>query len=156
VTFCERLSEKTGNDYRLPSEAQWEYACRAGTSTPFYFGDTITTDLANYDGDYSYASGPKGVYREQTTDVGSFPPNAFGLYDMHGNVWEWCADPWHDSYQGAPTDGSVWEAGGDSSLRALRGGAWFSRPGYVRTAYRYRGSHDDRNYNVGLRLARLF
>ncbi len=108
VEFCKRLFDKTGKAYRLPSESEWEYACRAGTTTPFYFGETITTDLANYHGDYTYASGPKGVYREQTTDVGSFPPNAFGLYDMHGNVWEWCADLWHDNYNGAPTDGSAW------------------------------------------------
>ncbi|MEH2434535.1 MAG: SUMF1/EgtB/PvdO family nonheme iron enzyme [Nostoc sp.] len=90
VEFCEKLSQKTGNTYRLPSEAEWEYACRAGTTTPFYFGETITTDLVNYDGNYPYGSAPKGEYREQTTDVGKFPPNSFGLYDMHGNVWEWC------------------------------------------------------------------
>jgi formylglycine-generating enzyme required for sulfatase activity len=123
VEFCQRLSEKTGKTYRLPSEAEWEYACRAGTTTPFYFGETITTDLVNYDGDYPYAAGPKGIYRKQTTEVGIFPPNAFGLYDMHGNVWEWCADPCHDNYQGAPTDGSVWQEG-KSSLFVLRGGSW--------------------------------
>jgi len=155
VKFCQRLSEKTKQDYLMPSEAQWEYACRAGTTTPFYFGETITTDLANYDGNYTYASGPKGVYREETTDVGSFPPNGFGLYDMHGNVWEWCADPWHNNYQGAPTDGSVWEAGGDGSPRALRGGAWDDGPRFVRAASRGRYSHDYRDSGVGLRLARL-
>jgi formylglycine-generating enzyme required for sulfatase activity len=112
VAFCQRLSEKTGKTYRLPSEAEWEYACRAGTTTPFYFGETITTDLVNYHGEYPYAAAPEGVYREETTEVGIFPPNAFGLYDMHGNVWEWCADPWHDNYNGAPTDGSVWQEGG--------------------------------------------
>ncbi|OAD22617.1 serine/threonine protein kinase, partial [Candidatus Thiomargarita nelsonii] len=115
VAFCQKLSEITGKDYRLPSEAQWEYACRAGTTTPFYFGETITTDLANYDGHFNYASEPEGTYREETTSVGIFPPNAFGLYDMHGNLWEWCADPWHHNYQGAPSDGSVWEKGGASS-----------------------------------------
>jgi len=108
VEFCKRLFDKTGKAYRLPSESEWEYACRAGTTTPFYFGETITTDLANYNGTRTYASGPKGVYRKETNDVGSFPPNAFGLYDMHGNVWEWCADLWHDNYDGAPTDGSAW------------------------------------------------
>ena len=99
VEFCARLSKNTGHNYRLPSEAEWEYACRAGTTTPFYFGQTITTDQVNYE----------GQYQKHTTDVGSFPPNAFGLYDMHGNVNEWCADPWHDNYHGAPTDGSVWD-----------------------------------------------
>ncbi|PVE26527.1 serine/threonine protein kinase, partial [Enterococcus faecalis] len=92
VTFCQRLSQKTQKYYRLPSEAEWEYACRAGTTTPFYFGESITPDLVNYDGNSTYASAPKGQNRQQTTDVGTFPPNAFGLYDMHGNVWEWCLD----------------------------------------------------------------
>lgn len=104
--FCQKLSEQTGKTYRLPSEAQWEYACRAGTTTPFYFGETISTDLANYDGNSRYGNGKKGVYRIKTTPVRSFPPNAFGLYDMHGNVWEWCEDIWHKNYEGAPNDGS--------------------------------------------------
>ena len=108
VAFCEKLSQQAGRTYRLPSEAEWEYACRAGTTTPFHFGPAITTDLANYDGNYTYGNGSKGVYRQQTTEVGSFPPNAFGLYDMHGNVWEWCADHWHGNYDGAPTDGTAW------------------------------------------------
>ncbi len=149
VKFCQKVSELTGKPYRLPSEAEWEYACRAGTTTPFYFGKTITTDLANYNGDFTYAKGPKGKYRKQTTEVGIFPPNAFGLYDMHGNVWEWCADPWHDNYEGAPTDGSVWK--GDSADRLLRGGSWYVVPSYCRCAYRC--SHlivDDKR---GLRLA---
>ena len=108
VEFCDRLSQKTGKQYRLPSEAEWECACRAGTKTPFHFGETISTDLANYCGQDrkvgdttypgSYGKGVKGAYREQTTDVGSFSPNAFGLYDMHGNVWEWCLDHWHQNY----------------------------------------------------------
>ncbi|TAG86585.1 MAG: hypothetical protein EAZ18_25495, partial [Oscillatoriales cyanobacterium] len=106
VEFCRKLTQKTGKSYRLPSEAEWEYACRAGTTTPFYFGDTITPDLVNYDGNYPYGAAPKGLYRQQTTDVGSFPPNSFGLYDMHGNVWEWCSDKYHGNYSGAPTDGS--------------------------------------------------
>ncbi|WP_442949554.1 formylglycine-generating enzyme family protein [Nostoc sp.] len=88
VEFCKKLSQKTGKTYRLPSEAEWEYACRAGTTTPFYFGETITTDLVNHDGNYLYGSAPKGEHRQQTTDVGKFPPNSFGLYDMCGNVWE--------------------------------------------------------------------
>ena len=88
VEFCARLSKATGRNYRLPSEAEWEYACRAGTTTPFSFGELITSDVANYDGNYIYSQSLKGEYREQTTPVGSFPPNAFGLYDMQGNLWE--------------------------------------------------------------------
>ena len=157
--FCQRLNKNFRSlgdfgslPFRLPSEAEWEYACRAGTTMPFYFGETITTELANYDGNYTYASGTKGTYREQTTDVGSFPPNAFGLYDMHGNVWEWCADPWHDNYDGAPTDGSVWEKAGNASYRLLRGGSWDYRPGYVRSAYRDDSSPAFHYDFIGLRL----
>ncbi len=129
-----KLSEKTGKTYRLPSEAEWEYACRAGTTTPFYFGETITPDLVNYDGNYPYGAAPKGLYRKQTTDVGSFPPNPFGLYDMHGNVWEWCSDRWHDNYNGAPTDGSSWETGRDNN-RVQRGGSWNSNAVVCRCAF---------------------
>ena len=111
MEFCQRLSEQTGDTYTLPSEAQWEYACRAGTTTPFHFGKTITPDQANYDGNYTYNGGPRGEYRQQTTPVGIFPPNDWGLYDMHGNVWEWCLDQWHPNYEGAPVDGSAWEGG---------------------------------------------
>ncbi|NCR11342.1 MAG: formylglycine-generating enzyme family protein, partial [Microcystis aeruginosa LG13-11] len=152
VEFCQRLSKATGRDYRLPSEAQWEYACRAGTTTPFYFGETITPDLANYDGNYIYAQGPKGIYRQETTPVGKFPPNAFGLYDMHGNVWEWCADTWHDNYDGAPTDGSVWIENGDDNRSPLRGGSWYSYPNFCRSAFRIgsnrRGYHDSYGFRV--------
>jgi len=135
VEFCAKLSQKTGKNYRLPREAEWEYACRAGTTTPFHFGETITPDLVNYKGNYPYASAPKGLYRQETTPVGSFPPNAFGLYDMHGNVWEWCSDRWHDNYNGAPTDGSSWETGG-SDYCVLRGGSWNHYAVYCRSAYR--------------------
>ncbi|NEP46305.1 MAG: formylglycine-generating enzyme family protein, partial [Okeania sp. SIO2H7] len=137
VEFCQKLSEKTGKTYRLPSEAEWEYACRAGTTTPFYFGETVTPELANYEGKYTYASGPQGLDREQTTEVGSFPPNAFGLYDMHGLVWEWCQDVWHEDYNGAPTDGSAWESDGDRSYRVQRGGSWVNYPRLCRCANRY-------------------
>jgi len=150
--FCQRLSQKTGKIYRLPSEAEWEYACRAGTTTPFYFGPTITTDLVNYNGNETYSSASKGVYREKTTDVGSFPPNAFGLYDMHGNVWEWCQDVWHDNYNGAPTDGSAWESGGDSSRRLLRGGSWYYFPRNCRCAFRVRLYADLRLNHLGFRV----
>jgi formylglycine-generating enzyme required for sulfatase activity len=92
--FCDRLSTTTGREYRLPTEAEWEYACRANTTTPFYFGETVTPELANYDGNYKYGRGPKGQYRKQTTEVGKFPPNAYGLFDTHGNLREWCADVW--------------------------------------------------------------
>ena len=133
--FCQKLSSKIGKIYRLPSESQWEYACRAGTTTPFYFGETITSELVNYNGNYFYGNAPNGKYRVETTDVGSFPPNAFGIYDMHGNVWEWCADDWHENYNGAPTDGSVW-LDGEKNLSPLRGGSWAYIPFYCRSAIR--------------------
>ena len=144
VEFCNRLSCKTGKSYRLPSEAEWEYACRAGTTTPFHFGETITTDLANYNGDYSYGNAPQGESRSQTTEVGIFPANGFGLYDMHGNVYEWCADIWNESYEWAPTDGTAQDIG--SELRdphhvqrvsqLLRGGSWLNCPWICRSAAR--------------------
>jgi len=125
VEFCVRLSQHTGREYRLPSEAEWEYACRAGTTTSFHFGEKITTELVNYSDSDTYIMETKTRYRKETTDVGSFlVANAFGLYDMHGLVWEWCADPWHNNYQDAPSDGRVWEDGGDIHRRVLRGGSW--------------------------------
>ncbi|WP_293130524.1 formylglycine-generating enzyme family protein [Microcoleus sp. bin38.metabat.b11b12b14.051] len=139
VEFCRQLSEKTGKNYRLLSEAEWEYACRARTTTPFYFGDTITTDLVNYDGRYPFGGAPRGPYRAQTMDVGSFPPNPFGLYDMYGQVWEWCSDRWHNSYDGAPIDGSSWESEADH-YRVQRGGSRYSNAVYCRAA--------NRNYNL--------
>jgi formylglycine-generating enzyme required for sulfatase activity len=132
IEFCNRLSQRTGKNYTLPSEAQWEYACRAGTTTPFYFGPTISTDVANYDGNYVYGQGGRGAYREQTTDVASFPANPWGLYDMHGNVWEWCLDKWHNSYEGAPTDGSAWMEGdslGESPGGCCAAGRGSTAPG---------------------------
>lgn len=154
VEFCRKLSEKSGKEYRLPSEAEWEYACRAGTTTPFYFGKTITPKLANYRGTLTYGSASKGEYREQTTEVGSFPPNAFGLYDMHGNVWEWCQDSWHDNYKGAPTDGSAWiNESGNNSRRVLRGGSWRSAPWPCRSADRNREDPGDRSSILGFRVA---
>ena len=154
IEFCARLSKKTGRKYRLPSEAEWEYACRAGTTTPFHFGETISPEIANYDGNYTYGSGKKGKYRQRTTVVGSFQvANAFGLYDMHGNVWEWCADFWHENYDDAPNDGSVWEFGGDDLYRMLRGGSWSFYPSVCRSANRYRGRLNLRNDNLGFRIA---
>ncbi|AFZ24276.1 hypothetical protein Cylst_2032 [Cylindrospermum stagnale PCC 7417] len=151
IEFCARLSHKTGKIYRLPSEAEWEYACRAGTTTPFYFGETISTELANYNSNYIYGSGSKGKYLEQTTDVGKFPPNAFGLYDMHGNVWEWCQDGWHKNYIDAPTDGSVWA--NDNDNRMLRGSSWFGIPRYCRSAFRLDFYAGDRKSFNGFRVA---
>ncbi|MBD2143800.1 formylglycine-generating enzyme family protein [Sphaerospermopsis sp. FACHB-1194] len=138
VEFCARLSNYTKRPYRLPSEAEWEYACRAGTTTPFHFGETITTDLANYDGNYTYGNGVKGVYRGETTEVGSFQvANEFGLYDMHGNVWEWCEDDWHNNYENAPADGSAWISGeSNNNKKVLRGGSWHYNPEYCRSARR--------------------
>jgi formylglycine-generating enzyme required for sulfatase activity/predicted nucleotidyltransferase len=150
--FCERLSAKTGRAYRLPGEAEWEYACRAGTTTPFHFGKTITTDVANYVGEHTYLSEPTGVYRHQTTQAGAFPPNTFGLYDMHGNVWEWCADAWHDNYVGAPGDGSVWESDA-AAHRVLRGGCWHDPPGLCRSATRLKSAPGEGEDFFGLRVA---
>lgn len=135
VEFCARLSKLTGREYLLPSEAQWEYACRAGTSTAFYFGETITSKLANYNAQYTYADEQSGQYRRETTPVGQFPPNAFGLYDMHGNVSEWCADIWHDNYSYAPSDGSVWLRS-DYARRVTRGSSLRSNPYKCRSADR--------------------
>ncbi len=149
--FCQRLSEKTGKKYRLPSEAEWEYACRAGTTTAFHFGETITTDLANYNGNHTYASEPKGEYRGKTTSVGKFPPNAFGLYDMHGNVWEWCEDNWHDNYENTPTNGSAWVLGA-SSKKVICNSSWNYFPDLFRSAYRNSLSRDLRSDSVGLRV----
>jgi formylglycine-generating enzyme required for sulfatase activity len=152
--FCKRLSRQTGRKYRLPSEAEWEYACRAEMKTPFHFGETITTELANYDGNYTYAYAPKGKYREQTTEVGSFPANAFGLYDMHGNVWEWCADDWYNNYQSAPSDGSIWLSSDKGFIaRVLRGGSWFDSPRNCRSAGRhYYNPANDLSRNIGFRI----
>nr|WP_254921478.1 SUMF1/EgtB/PvdO family nonheme iron enzyme [Nodularia sp. NIES-3585] len=148
VEFCARLSRKTGKTYRLPSEAEWEYACRAGTTTPFYFGDTITTDLANY----TYRSAPKGEYREQTTDVGKFPANPFGLYDMCGNIWEWCQDEWHENYNNAPADGSAWLSY-YYDFRLLRGGSWLNIPVNCRSAVRNYGKPYAAYGRFGFRVA---
>ena len=154
MEFCRRLSQHTGKIYTLPNEAQWEYACRAGTTTPFAFGNTLTVEIANYNATFIYGLGSAGVYREKTTAVGSFPANAWGLQDIHGNVWEWCLDAWHLTYQGAPTDGSAWMTGGEGR-RLLRGGSWGSHPVFCRSAFRSRYLPDYRDRNVGFRLCCL-
>ena len=141
------LSATTGAKYRLPSESEWEYAARAGTTTIFHTGATISMGQANY-------TSLLGTGREWTTPVGSFAPNAFGLYDVHGNVWEWVEDCLHDSYQGAPNDGMAWTVGGDCGYRVLRGGSWDLNPPDIRSAKRGRSTADSRNYNAGFRVAR--
>ncbi|WP_431477167.1 SUMF1/EgtB/PvdO family nonheme iron enzyme [Massilia eburnea] len=152
--YLQWLSEKTGQDYCLPSEAEWEYACRAGSHTAFSFGDEITPEHANYDGHFTYNDGPKGICHGGTTRVGSYQPNPWGLFDMHGNVWEWTQDTVHDNYLGAPIDGSAWEQGGDKARRILRGGAWLYQPRYLRSALRNGYSALLANDVVGFRVAR--
>jgi formylglycine-generating enzyme required for sulfatase activity len=155
--FCQRLRLRTGKNYTLPSEAQWEYACRAGTTTPFHFGEMISSELANYNARTVYGEGPKGEYREQTTEVASFYANAWGLHDMHGNVLEWCADHWHHNYEGAPEDGRAWveEKAGEDERRLLRGGSWDHGPGLCRSAFRNVDSPGYRDDNVGFRVCCL-
>lgn len=149
--YCQWLTEQTGRAYRLPSEAEWEFACRAGTTTPFHFGERVTPDQANFDGNYPYNDSAEGKNRKKTVPVGSFPPNAFGLYDMHGNVWEWCEDRWHGNFEGAPTDGSAWDSGGDQS-RVVRGGSWDIIPRLCRAASRSYFASDSRSSSLGFRV----
>ena len=157
LEFCRRLSQRTGQRYRLPSEAQWEYACRAGSTTPFHFGATLTPELANYNGNHVYGNGPKGIYRKQTIDVASFPANGWGLHDMHGYVWEWCEDHWHESYNFAPGDDQPWliPAAADDELRLLRGGAWHAPPAYCRSASRDDFHPVNRLFHIGFRVCCL-
>jgi formylglycine-generating enzyme required for sulfatase activity len=148
------LGRQTGKDYRLLSEAEWEYAARAGTLTLYYFGETISTDQANYDNDDPYESGRKGVYREQTVPVGTFPANAFGLHEMYGNVYEWVEDCWHSNYTGAPANGSAWTQGGDDDYRVNRGGSWLDEPWFLTSATRNRDLATIRHFDLGFRVAR--
>ena len=137
--FCERLSQITGRQYRLPSEAEWEYACRARTDTQYAFGPTINTQVSNFNGSAPFGEAARGTYRQSLTPVGQMnAANAFGLYDMHGNAWEWCADRWHESYNGAPTDGSAWEVTDEDNrpYRVIRGGSWDSIANSCRSAHR--------------------
>ncbi len=152
--FCARLSRATGRNYRLPSEAEWEYAARANTTTDFAFGNALPPEVANYDGNYPYGKSEKGIARGQTVAVGSLGiANAFGLFDLHGNVWEWCQDTWHESYAGAPTDGSAWESSGDQNRRVGRGGAWMTYAVACRSALRARNAPDFRMFFIGFRVA---
>jgi formylglycine-generating enzyme required for sulfatase activity len=151
--FCDRLTKATERDYRLPSEAEWEYACRAGTTTPFYFGETITSEIANFNGTSLYGSAAKGSFRGETVPVGYFNvANAFGLHDMHGNVWEWCADDWHSSYDNAPLTADVWEEEIVNNAKLLRGGSWYYNPEFCRSARRNIINRDNRNNFIGFRV----
>ena len=152
-SYVSWLSGETGQSYRLLSESEWEYVARAGTTSPFHTGATISPEQANYDGNYTYGSGRKGVYRGRTAPVGSFAPNAFGLHDVHGNVWEWTQDCWSENYGGAPRDGGAWERG-DCSRRVARGGSWFSEPRYLRSADRIRSTTGNRDDDLGFRIVR--
>jgi len=153
--YVQWLSRKTGRNYRLLTEAEWEYVARAGTTTAFSFGGTITPQQANYHTEESYAETPVAASsRAQTAPVGSYAPNAFGLHDMHGNVWEWTEDCWNANYSGAPTDGSA-SVAGDCFLRVLRGGSWFSDPWALRSAFRSFFIASSRSTDYGFRLARI-
>ncbi len=155
--FIEWLNSRMGDNYRLPSEAEWEYAARAGTKTPFNTGDCINSNQANFEGNAFKAAGctEEGEYRKQTVAVGSFPANAFGLYDMHGNVWEWVEDCWHWSYDGAPTDGSAWTGSTSECERhVMRGGAWHGSVSYMRSAYRFRFPREAKSGGIGFRLVK--
>lgn len=155
VEFCDRLSRKTGQHYRLPSEAEWEYACRAGTTTPFHFGETLTSDLANYDGTITYRSEFSGSNHGQSTSVEKYLfANAFGLFDMHGNVWEWCLDHWHEAYNEAPTDGSAWLEDNKNINRVMRGGSWLDEPRLCRSAARIFDQAGSKSSSVGFRIVR--
>lgn len=150
--FCQRLSNLTGKQYRLPSESQWEYACRAGTTTPFSFGETLTVEVANFNGEHTFRQEPPGFYFHATSQGGKFPPNRFGLYDMHGNLWEWCADNWLDDYSSSPRDSSSYQ-NKDSRSRVARGGSWHEPPELCRSAARLCVQESDADEFTGFRVA---
>jgi formylglycine-generating enzyme required for sulfatase activity len=151
--FCQRLSQKSGRRYCLPSEAQWEYACRAGSAAAFAWGPTATSNLANYNGEFRHHAGPCGIYRHTPLPVMSLPPNAFGLYEMHGTLWEWCADAWHEDYRGAPVDDRPWQSEPRPEFRVARGGCWHDIPEVCRSAARLRAKASEGDELMGLRVA---
>jgi formylglycine-generating enzyme required for sulfatase activity len=151
VAYCQWLSEQTGAEYRLPSEAQWEYACRAGTTTPFWWGNTITPQQANYNGNYPYNKGEEGEYRRKTVPVDQFEPNPWGLYQMHGNVWEWVQD-WYAAYKGEAQTDPIYAQSG--SPRVFRGGSWYLHASFLRAACRRRNAPGFRVDHLGFRPAR--
>ena len=154
IEFCARLTKHTNRQYILPTEAEWEYACRAGTTTPFHFGETISPELANYDARSAYGDGITGEYRQETTPVDHFKiANAWGLCDMHGNVWEWCQDHWHSNYEGATKHGSAWLTDNSDTPRVRRGGSWGSGPRYCRSAYRDFTYPDNTSFRLGFRVS---
>jgi formylglycine-generating enzyme required for sulfatase activity len=153
--YADWLSRQTGQNYRLLTESEREYVARAGTVTPFWWGSAITPAQAHYNCNYTDAGGgSKGEWREATVPVGSFSANPWGLFNVHGNVWEWCADVWHDVLHGFPTDGSARSQGGDASRRVVRGGSWGNAPGSLRSASRGGSAPDNRSYIIGFRLGR--
>ena len=149
--FCQQLSKKSERNYHLPSETQWEYACRAGTTTPFSFGETLTVEVANFNGEHTFRDEPRGFYFHSTSEGGKFPPNAFGLCDMHGNLWEWCEDTWLDDYSSSPRDGSSYQSK-DNRYRVARGGSWHEPPELCRSAARLRVLQSDADELMGLRV----
>lgn len=151
--FLKKLNQQTGLTYRLPTEAEWEYAARAGSTGPFSWGSTITTNQANYNGTFAFNNGEKGPYRQITLRSDSFEANRLGLYNMHGNVWEWVQDCWNVNYLGAPANGGAWLAG-DCAQRVMRSGSWIDTPVNLRSAFRTKDTLAVRDYYAGFRLAR--
>jgi formylglycine-generating enzyme required for sulfatase activity len=147
--YCRWLEAETGEAFRLPTEAEWEYGCRAGSQAPFAGGDEIGTAAANF----LYTEEGQRIGPGHRTPVGRYPANAFGLHDLHGNVCEWAEDAWHPGYAGAPADGSAWMEGGDSDRRVIRGGAWDYLPRLLRSAWRDSLPRGQRRDNVGFRVA---
>jgi formylglycine-generating enzyme required for sulfatase activity len=149
--FCDRLSKRAGRHYQLPSETQWEYACRAGTVTPFSFGETLTIDVANFNGEHTFRGEPRGFYRHTTTQGGTFPPNAFGLHDLHGNLWEWCTDNWLDDYSSSPRDSNSYQDK-NNRYRVVRGGSWHEPPDLCRSASRLQVFESEADEFTGFRV----
>lgn len=150
--FIKKLNEKNEGTYRLPTEAEWEYACRAGTTTAFAFGHTLNSDQANFDGNYPHGNTSKGQFLKKTTKAGSYKPNGWGLYDMHGNVWEWVEDVHAGDYTGLPTDGSANLTKGDTARRVFRGGSWLVKGSELRCASRDRNTPSVSSHSIGFRL----